>query len=157
MIKICSTILKLFYSKQVITASDSAPKPLRDLRNRCLNPGKYAQHLERWLAYYPAQQLHIIDGEQLRSNPVDIMNDLQRFLKLSPIFDYSNHLRFDPKKGFFCQVVNDNRNKCLGKSKGRNYPPMDDKSMKILQRFVVIITCLILTFLLINVFFTDII
>lgn len=119
---------------QVITASDSAPKPLRDLRNRCLNPGKYAQHLERWLAYYPSQQLHIIDGEQLKTSPVDVMNDLQRFLKLSPIYDYSNQIRFDVKKGFYCQVVNDNKNKCLGKSKGRNYPPMDDKSMKILQR-----------------------
>lgn len=118
----------------MITASDSAPKPLRDLRNRCLNPGKYAQHLEKWLAFYANQQLHIIDGEQLKSNPIDVMNDLQRFLKITPIMDYSNHLRYDPKKGFFCQVVNDTRNKCLGKSKGRSYPQMDEKSMKILQR-----------------------
>lgn len=115
-------------------ASDSAPKPLRDLRNRCLNPGKYAQHLERWLAYYPQQQLHIIDGEQLKTNPVEIMMELQRFLKLSPTFDYSDQLRFDNKKGFYCQIVNENKNKCLGKSKGRQYPPMDDKSAKWLQR-----------------------
>ena len=119
---------------KVITASDTAPKPLRDLRNRCLNPGKYAQHLERWLAFYPAQQLHIIDGEQLRLNPIDVMNDLQRFLKIAPIMDYSNHLRYDPKKGFYCQVLNESRNKCLGKSKGRIYPEMDEKSTKILQR-----------------------
>jgi heparan sulfate N-deacetylase/N-sulfotransferase NDST2 len=118
----------------VITATDTAPKSLRDLRNRCLNPGKYAQHMERWLAYYPAQQLHIIDGEQLKQNPIDVMNELQRFLKLTPLFDYSDHLRFDSKKGFYCQVLNDNRNKCLGKSKGRQYPPMDDRSMKMLQR-----------------------
>ncbi|CAG9800644.1 unnamed protein product [Chironomus riparius] len=120
---------------QVITASDTAPKPLRDLRNRCLNPGKYAQHLERWLAFYPNQQLHIIDGEQLRLNPIDVMNDLQRFLKIAPLMDYSNHLRYDPKKGFYCQVLNESRNKCLGKSKGRIYPEMDEKSTKILQRY----------------------
>ncbi|XP_037933336.1 bifunctional heparan sulfate N-deacetylase/N-sulfotransferase [Teleopsis dalmanni] len=120
---------------QIITATDSAPKALKDLRNRCLNPGKYAQHLEHWLAYYPAQQLHIIDGEQLRSNPVDVMNDLQRFLKIQPAFDYSNHLRFDIKKGFYCQIVNEKRNKCLGKSKGRQYPPMDERSAKLLQRY----------------------
>uniref|UniRef100_A0A1I8MTS9 [heparan sulfate]-glucosamine N-sulfotransferase n=1 Tax=Musca domestica TaxID=7370 RepID=A0A1I8MTS9_MUSDO len=120
---------------QVITASDSAPKALRDLRNRCLNPGKYAQHLERWLSYYPAQQLHIIDGEQLRLNPVDVMNDLQRFLKIQPALDYSNHLRYDVKKGFFCQVVSEKRNKCLGKSKGRQYPLMDERSAKLLQRY----------------------
>ncbi|XP_075162039.1 N-deacetylase and N-sulfotransferase sfl [Haematobia irritans] len=120
---------------QVITASDSAPKALRDLRNRCLNPGKYAQHLERWLSYYPAQQLHIIDGEQLRLNPVDVMNDLQRFLKIQPALDYSNHLRYDVKKGFFCQVISEKRNKCLGKSKGRQYPLMDERSAKLLQRY----------------------
>ncbi|XP_058838598.1 bifunctional heparan sulfate N-deacetylase/N-sulfotransferase [Topomyia yanbarensis] len=120
---------------QVIMATDSAPKSLRDLRNRCLNPGKYAQHLERWLAYYPQQQLHIIDGEQLKSNPVEVMMELQRFLKLSPTFDYSEHLRFDNKKGFYCQIVNENKNKCLGKSKGRQYPPMDERSAKWLQRY----------------------
>ncbi|XP_018802324.1 PREDICTED: bifunctional heparan sulfate N-deacetylase/N-sulfotransferase [Bactrocera latifrons] len=120
---------------QVITASESAPKALKDLRNRCLNPGKYAQHLEHWLAYYPAQQLHIIDGEQLRLNPVDVMNDLQRFLKIQPTLDYSNHLRFDAKKGFFCQALSEKRNKCLGKSKGRQYPSMDERSAKLLQRY----------------------
>ncbi|XP_017843705.2 bifunctional heparan sulfate N-deacetylase/N-sulfotransferase [Drosophila busckii] len=120
---------------QVITASDSAPRALKDLRNRCLNPGKYAQHLEHWLAYYPAQQLHIIDGEQLRLNPIEVMNELQRFLKIQPLLDYSNHLRYDVKKGFYCQAVSEKRNKCLGKSKGRQYPSMDERSGKLLQRY----------------------
>lgn len=122
-------------SSQVITAGETAPRALKDLRNRCLNPGKYAQHLEKWLAYYSPQQLHIIDGEQLKGDPVDVMNDLQRFLKISPQFDYAQNLRFDEKKGFFCQVVpGEGRTKCLGKSKGRQYPAMDDRSQKILQR-----------------------
>ncbi|XP_034480596.1 bifunctional heparan sulfate N-deacetylase/N-sulfotransferase [Drosophila innubila] len=120
---------------QVITASDSAPRALKDLRNRCLNPGKYAQHLEHWLAYYPAQQVHIIDGEQLRLNPIDVMNELQRFIKIQPQLDYSNHLRYDVKKGFYCQAVSEKRNKCLGKSKGRQYPAMDERSAKLLQRY----------------------
>ncbi|XP_049794710.1 bifunctional heparan sulfate N-deacetylase/N-sulfotransferase [Schistocerca nitens] len=120
---------------QVITASDTAPKPLRELRNRCLNPGKYAQHLERWLTYYLPNQLHIIDGDQLRSDPVETMNDLQRFLKIQPAFNYSQHLRYDPKKGFFCQVINGDHTKCLGRSKGRQYPPMEEKSYKLLQRY----------------------
>lgn len=119
---------------QVITAGETAPRALKDLRNRCLNPGRYAQHLEKWLAYYSPQQLHIIDGEQLKGDPVDVMNDLQRFLKISPQFDYAQNLRFDEKKGFFCQVVGESRTKCLGKSKGRQYPTMDDRSQKILQR-----------------------
>ncbi|KAF6212232.1 hypothetical protein GE061_012753 [Apolygus lucorum] len=78
----------------VITAIDSSPKPLRDLRNRCLNPGRYSQHLERWLLYYPQQQLHIIDGEQLRLSPIEIMDQLQKFIKIVPLYDYNTHLRY---------------------------------------------------------------
>ncbi|RZC33289.1 bifunctional heparan sulfate N-deacetylase/N-sulfotransferase [Asbolus verrucosus] len=120
---------------QVITASDTAPKPLRDLRNRCLNPGKYAQHLERWLTFFSPQSLHIIDGEELKSNPVEVMNEMQKFLKITPFFNYTDHLRFDPKKGFYCQVISGDHTKCLGRSKGRQYPPMEEKSLKLLQRY----------------------
>lgn len=118
----------------MITASDTAPKPLKDLRNRCLNPGKYAQHIEKWLTYYAPQQIHIIDGDMLKLNPIDVLTDVQRFLKVSPIVDYSNLLRYDVKKGFFCQIIDGNHTKCLGKSKGKQYPPMEERSLKLLQR-----------------------
>ena len=32
---------------------------------------------------------------------------------------------FDPKKGFWCQLMDGGKTKCLGKSKGRRYPDMD--------------------------------
>lgn len=34
-------------------------------------------------------------------------------------------LRFDPQKGFWCQLLEGGKTKCLGKSKGRKYPPME--------------------------------
>lgn len=33
--------------------------------------------------------------------------------------------RFDPKKGFWCQLLDGGQTKCLGKSKGQRYPDMD--------------------------------
>lgn len=72
----------------------------------------------------------------LKLNPIDVMTDVQRFLKVSPIVDYSNLLRFDVKKGFFCQIIDGNHTKCLGKSKGKQYPPMEERSLKLLQRYV---------------------
>ncbi|XP_065336089.1 bifunctional heparan sulfate N-deacetylase/N-sulfotransferase isoform X1 [Cloeon dipterum] len=120
---------------EVITASESSNRPLRDLRNRCLLPGKYSQHLERWLTYYSSSQLFIIDGEELRTAPVDVMNSVQKFLKITPPFDYATHLRFDKKKGFYCQIINEDKTKCLGRSKGRKYPQMDERSLKLLQRY----------------------
>ncbi|KAH9489549.1 hypothetical protein Btru_038391, partial [Bulinus truncatus] len=41
---------------EVVSASDMASQNLRALRNRCLTPGLYAQHLVRWLDYFPAKQ-----------------------------------------------------------------------------------------------------
>lgn len=45
---------------------------------------------------------------------------LLRSLRLSPL-----PLRFDPQKGFWCQLLEGGKTKCLGKSKGRKYPPME--------------------------------
>ncbi|XP_013416453.1 bifunctional heparan sulfate N-deacetylase/N-sulfotransferase isoform X1 [Lingula anatina] len=129
-----STALRYsFY--EVVTAKDDAPKALRDQRNRCLVPGMYAQHIDRWLQYYNVNQLLILDGELLKTNPVIIMHKVQRFLHIEPYFDYSMHLRYDSKKGFYCQVVNGDHTKCLGRSKGRKYPPMDSESEKFLQQY----------------------
>ncbi|XP_072940975.1 bifunctional heparan sulfate N-deacetylase/N-sulfotransferase isoform X1 [Epargyreus clarus] len=119
----------------VITANDSSPKPLRDLRNRCLNPGRYSHYLERWLAEFSAHQLHILDGQLLRAEPATAMNALQKFLKITPHVDYNKLLKYDPKKGFFCQAVSNEKTKCLGKSKGRVYPPMEERSAKFLKRY----------------------
>lgn len=44
---------------EVISASDMASQNLRALRNRCLTPGLYAQHLVRWLDFFPAKQVKI--------------------------------------------------------------------------------------------------
>ena len=42
----------------VISANSQSPRVLRELRRRCLNPGLYAQHLERWLNYYDVTQVN---------------------------------------------------------------------------------------------------
>ena len=140
----------------VITAPKDAPKPLRNLQSRCLEPGKYVSHFERWLTYYNSQQLTIIDGEELKTDPVSVMNKLQYFLSVKPTIDYAEHLKYDAKKGFFCPVrkihtckhtiptviltislmqIEGDRLQCLGKGKGRQYSPLDIKSLKYLQDY----------------------
>ncbi|KAG9259819.1 bifunctional heparan sulfate N-deacetylase/N-sulfotransferase 4-like [Astyanax mexicanus] len=120
---------------EVISANQHAPTELRSLQNRCLIPGLYATHLERWLTYYPPSQLMIIDGQQLRNDPAAVMDEVQKFLGVSPHFNYSQALTFDPQKGFWCQLLDGGRTKCLGKSKGRKYHPMDAESRQFLSRF----------------------
>ena len=50
-------------------------------------------------------------------------------------FSHISLLRFDPHKGFFCQVLSDSRNKCLGRGKGRTYEAMDEASASFLHHF----------------------
>ena len=51
-------------------------------------------HLERWLKEFSGDQLHLIDGEQLRTDPVSVMMQLQHFLQVQHLQDYSKLLRY---------------------------------------------------------------
>ncbi|KAF4802738.1 Bifunctional heparan sulfate N-deacetylase/N-sulfotransferase 4 [Turdus rufiventris] len=120
---------------EVISGSPRAPPELRALQRRCLAPGWYALHIQRWLSHFPASQLLIIDGQQLRSDPATVMDEVQKFLGVSPHYNYSEALTFDPQKGFWCQLLEGGKTKCLGKSKGRKYPPMDQESRAFLSSY----------------------
>nr|XP_017204190.1 bifunctional heparan sulfate N-deacetylase/N-sulfotransferase 2 isoform X2 [Oryctolagus cuniculus] len=120
---------------QVISASTQAPLALRSLQNRCLIPGYYSTHLQRWLTYYPSGQLLIVDGQELRTNPAASMESIQKFLGITPFLNYTRTLRFDEDKGFWCQGLEGGKTRCLGKSKGRKYPDMDTESRLFLTDF----------------------
>ncbi|KAB0390580.1 hypothetical protein E2I00_009870, partial [Balaenoptera physalus] len=120
---------------EVITTAHWAPSDVKTLQRRCLLPGWYAVHIERWLTYFATSQLLIIDGQQLRSDPVTVMDEVQKFLGVTPHYNYSEALTFDPQKGFWCQLLEGGKTKCLGKSKGRKYPPMDPESRTFLSNY----------------------
>ncbi|MED6275229.1 Bifunctional heparan sulfate N-deacetylase/N-sulfotransferase 4, partial [Characodon lateralis] len=50
-------------------------------------------------------------------------------------FLLSSSLSFDPQKGFWCQLLEGGKTKCLGKSKGRKYPSMDPEARAYLSRY----------------------
>uniref|UniRef100_A0A8C5LSL4 Bifunctional heparan sulfate N-deacetylase/N-sulfotransferase 1 n=1 Tax=Leptobrachium leishanense TaxID=445787 RepID=A0A8C5LSL4_9ANUR len=128
------TALKFsFY--EVISAHNKASSQLKLLQRKCLVPGWYAAHIERWLTYFPPSQLLIIDGQHLRSEPALIMEEVQRFLGVSPRYNYSEALTFNPQKGFWCQLLDSGKTKCLGKNKGRKYPTMDLESRTFLSHY----------------------
>lgn len=120
---------------EIITAGEGSPKIQRELRNRCLNPSIYAQHLERWLDYFPPSQLLILDGQEVKEDPPLVMDKLQKFIEIHPYVDYRRLLRYDSKKKFYCQVLQSDFIKCLGPGKGRIYPPMEEAAQKYLKMF----------------------
>ncbi|XP_030650329.1 bifunctional heparan sulfate N-deacetylase/N-sulfotransferase 1 isoform X2 [Chanos chanos] len=119
----------------VITAPHDAPVKLRVLQNRCLVPGWYAIHLNHWLNHYHSSQIMVLDGQMLRTEPASVMDKIQKFLGLVNTINYHKILAFDPKKGFWCQLLEGGKTKCLGKSKGRRYPDMDHESQLFLKEY----------------------
>ncbi|XP_064810481.1 bifunctional heparan sulfate N-deacetylase/N-sulfotransferase 1-like isoform X2 [Oncorhynchus masou masou] len=117
----------------VITATHDSAVKLRVLQNRCLVPGWYAVHMERWLNHYHSSQVLVLDGQQLKTEPASVMDRIQKFLGLVNTVNYHNILAFDPKKGFWCQLLEGGKTKCLGKSKGRRYPDMNPESQSFLR------------------------
>uniref|UniRef100_A0A671L2Q9 Bifunctional heparan sulfate N-deacetylase/N-sulfotransferase 1 n=1 Tax=Sinocyclocheilus anshuiensis TaxID=1608454 RepID=A0A671L2Q9_9TELE len=115
----------------VITASHNAPVKLQVLQKRCLAPGWYATHLSRWLEHYHHDQILVVDGQTLKTDPASVMEKIQTFLGLENQVDYHKTLAFDPKKGFWCQLLDGGKTKCLGKSKGQRYP---DKQSQVFLR-----------------------
>ncbi len=48
---------------------------------------------------------------------------------------FSFDFRYNPKKGFYCQVVRGHHTQCLGRSKGRNYPNMEVRAEHFLKNY----------------------
>ena len=55
-----------------------------------LEMGRYATHIQRWQSILPAERIAVISMERMRSDPLQIMKDLCRFLKVdaAPYSDY---------------------------------------------------------------------
>ena len=47
------------------------------LKMRCLHPGHYSEHLKRWFKYFDDTNVITLDGNLLKSDPIQVMNKLQ--------------------------------------------------------------------------------
>ncbi|XP_077359214.1 heparan sulfate (glucosamine) 3-O-sulfotransferase 3-like [Festucalex cinctus] len=98
--------------------------------------GLYAQHLERWLAWFPRCQVHLVSGERLISDPAGEVGKVQDFLGLQRIVS-DKHFYFNKTKGFPCLKKPEGSSKphCLGKTKGRTHAPIHADVLQKLRDF----------------------
>ncbi|XP_054615795.1 heparan sulfate glucosamine 3-O-sulfotransferase 3B1a [Dunckerocampus dactyliophorus] len=98
--------------------------------------GMYAKHLERWLQYFPMEQLLYVSGERLISDPAGEVARVQDFLGLRRVVT-EEHFHFNPAKGFPCLKRPEGNSKphCLGKTKGRTHPNIDPDVVQRLREF----------------------
>ncbi|XP_046350935.1 heparan sulfate glucosamine 3-O-sulfotransferase 3B1-like [Haliotis rufescens] len=98
--------------------------------------GVYAKHVERWLRYFPLEQMHFVSGENLISDPAGEMAKVQDFLGLKRIIT-DKHFYLNQTRGFPClkKPEGSGRPHCLGKTKGRRHPHVDPDVVKRLRDF----------------------
>ncbi|RVE69635.1 hypothetical protein OJAV_G00079470 [Oryzias javanicus] len=98
--------------------------------------GMYAKHLERWLQFFPAEQLLFVSGERLITDPAGEMARVQDFLGLRRVIT-EKYFHFNPAKGFPCLKRPEGNSKphCLGKTKGRTHPNIDPEVVQRLRDF----------------------
>lgn len=94
--------------------------------------GCYSFYLRRWLKYFPLEQIHFVDGENLIQHPWEELDGVQKFLNIS------NHIRrehfyFNTQKRNFPCIKQPNG--CLGSSKGRQHPLISDNTREKLKNF----------------------
>ncbi|GMT35026.1 hypothetical protein PFISCL1PPCAC_26323, partial [Pristionchus fissidentatus] len=96
--------------------------------------GVYHKYLKRWLDHFPMDQFHFVDGQKLIDEPAGEVRRVEEFLGLQPVVRPSD-FEVDSVKKFPCIVNGDGTHHCLGKTKGRPHPKVDEPVLKRLKRF----------------------
>ena len=65
---------------------------LTQLRQHCLEPGRYHKYISQWLKLFPASRMLFVDGTMIKEQPARVLYAVQKFLKLS-VVDYGETLR----------------------------------------------------------------
>ncbi|XP_058248265.1 heparan sulfate glucosamine 3-O-sulfotransferase 5-like isoform X2 [Hemibagrus wyckioides] len=102
-------------------ALDGATRSV-NTKYKAVSSSVYTKHLEHWLHFFPVQQLHVVDGDRLISDPLPELQMVEKFLSLTPRISRDN-LYFNATRGFYCLRSERNRvRRCLAGSKGRAHP-----------------------------------
>ena len=105
--------------------------------------GIYSFFLRQWFRVFPEKDILIVDGEILMEQPWLVMEEVQKFANLSFAIQ-KKHFVVNKNTGFYCLISNSNRQRCLGKNKGRTRSlttdrkvksKMSEKSHKLLKEF----------------------
>jgi len=95
---------------------------------------RYSYYIKQCLEFVPLSQICFVNGDMLRTNPVLLMNRLEKCLGLSSNISSSNFV-YNEERKLFC-FVKDNTTKCPRiSSKGRPHPKITRRTADILMKF----------------------
>ena len=105
---------------------------------RALHSGRYKDFLYRWMNYFNSSQMLIVDGEDLRKNPIPELRRTEDFLGIGHKIR-NNSLLYNSRKGFWCKRSTDPESispyDCLPASKGRRHAPVDENALNKVKQY----------------------
>uniref|UniRef100_A0A1I8F124 Sulfotransfer_1 domain-containing protein n=1 Tax=Macrostomum lignano TaxID=282301 RepID=A0A1I8F124_9PLAT len=104
-------------------------------RSRMIQTSVYHRHLRRWLRHFPADRLHIVDGDRLIGEPHEELRLVEQFLSLPSFLNRPEQFVFNSTKGFYCVRGRRQRQRCLGSEKGRQHPPVSPVTLAKLRAY----------------------
>ena len=95
---------------------------------------RYDSSMARWRRWFPHKQMHIVDGLELRSNPVSALEKIERFLGIQA--DISTvHVVYNTKLGVHCILWNSGVERCLDGYKSFKHPRLTENMSKRLRAY----------------------
>ena len=95
----------------------------------------YDVHFQRWLKIFNRNQILVLDGDQLVTQPVSVLKQAEEFLNIKTFFKPSMFTR-NKANGFYCwKTTTTDKRVCLGQSKGRPHPTIDTGVVNKLKEF----------------------
>ena len=100
-----------------------------------INYSMYDVHYQRWRKWFDQKQILVVNGEELITNPVPLLHEVETFLNVSHYFN--NSMFVINKKGFYCWKRNPQAEnpKCLGSTKGRTHPIISNSTLDKMKEF----------------------
>jgi hypothetical protein len=104
-------------------------------RRAYIRNGVYVKYLKNWLKYFSLEQILILNGEKLISDPYSVISKAEVFLGLKPEIKKESFV-FNESKGFFCFQFNKSVEMyCLTDDKGRKHPFIGERLLKKLNDY----------------------
>ena len=95
---------------------------------------KYIEYFSKYLKLFPRNQLYVVDGDKLVTDPVAELGPLQDFLGLRRQITNDN-IYYNENKGFFCMRHADGGQFCLPPRKGRPHPDVKQSALDKLKQY----------------------
>ncbi|KAK3756228.1 hypothetical protein RRG08_035290 [Elysia crispata] len=117
-----------------LNTKGTTPRVRKD--SNTVSGGLYAQHLERWLTFFPLPQIHILEGQDLVRQPASEVHELETFLGVPHVLNHYNFM-YNTSRGFFCMkpVYRPFRTRCLDSNKGVKHPRLKPWVSRMLYDF----------------------